>query len=344
MNVPISACSNCGEEISPKWIVCPICRHPAGEQPAMELAEDIDPVFHFAEILCIKCKKQISPDTQICPHCHVPIIRRYCSGCQRLIPDHVHLCPYCHAEPTMKKGWGKVSKAAIFLVLPFCLIFAYITFRPTDSAVKRIPLPEPDTRQSGIPDSEPSEADFLRSAPAPQLIPDPPVPPAISPIDETDIQPSRATNTVEVIQQKVQPKQEQPAIEVQPVVQAKPLIEAKPVIQTPPNFASRGARLKQGRQLRDLGTRLVRQKQYVKAAYVLQDAIRAFPPETTDLSYGEALYVLGYSLRMSGKPAEAIPVLKKALNFPFIKNKAAQELKSASDQMEKTQRVQWVKP
>jgi RNA polymerase subunit RPABC4/transcription elongation factor Spt4 len=339
MNVPIPACSNCGEEISPKWIVCPICSHPAGEQAAIDPAEDIDPVFHFAEILCIKCTKQIGPDTQICPHCHVPIIRRYCSGCQRLIPDHVHLCPYCHAEPTVKKEWGKVSKAAIFLVLPFCLIFGYITFRPTDSAVKRIPLPEPDTQQSAVSVSESSEADFLRNAPAPQLIPDPPVPTAISPIDATHLRPSRtATNTVEIIRQKVKPKREQPVIQVQPVIQA------KPVIQTPANFVSRGARLKQGRQLRDLGTRLVKQKQYGKAAYVLQDAIRAFPPETKDLSYGEALYILGYSLRMSGKPAEAIPWLKKALNFPFIKNKAAQELKSASDQMKKTQRVQWVKP
>lgn len=342
--MPIPACSNCGEQISPKWVVCPVCSHPAGERPATDPAENVDPVFHFGEILCIKCKKQIGPDTQICPHCHVPIIRRYCSGCHRLIPDHVHLCPYCHAEPTVKKGLGKVSKVAIVLLVPFCLIFAYITFRQTASPIQKIPLRDYDSQQSAIPDTEPSEADFLQNNPAPQLIPEPPVPSSSSsPIKVTELKPERVvTNTVEVIQQTVKPKREKPVIQVQPVAQ--PVIQIKPVIQAAPSFASRGARLKQGRQLRDLGSRLAKQKQFDKAVYVLQDAIRAFPPETKDLSYGEALYVLGYSLRMSGKPAEAIPVLKKALDFPFIRNKAAQEIKSATDQMKKTQRVQWAKP
>jgi RNA polymerase subunit RPABC4/transcription elongation factor Spt4 len=337
MNVPISACSNCGEEISPKWIVCPICRHPASEKPAPDPTEIIDPVFHFGEILCIKCKKQIGPDTQICPHCHVPIIRRYCSGCHRLIPDHVYLCPYCHAQPFVKKGLGRVFKVAVACVLPFCLIFAYITFHRTTPPTKPIAAPDIDPQEPRVADTGPSEADFLQNAPAPQLIPKDTVPLAISPIeapfeepvDAPDLRPapvSVPTNTVEVAPKKEKPKREEK------------------VIVPVRDIASRGARLKQGRQLKDIGSRLMRQKEYSKAAYVLRDAIRAFPPETKDLSYGEALYILGYSLRMSGKPAEAIPVLKKALNFPFVRKKAAQELQSASSEIKKTQRVQFVKP
>ena len=325
--MPISACSNCGEEISPKWIVCPICSHPASERPATDPPGNANPLFHFAEILCIKCKKHISPDTQICPHCHVPIIRRYCSGCQRLIPDHVNLCPYCHAEPSAKRGLGKVFKVALFLLLPFCLIFAYLTFDRTDSPTQTLAARESATEESVIRDSEPSEADFLQNAPAPQLVPDPPLPLAISPGDAADPKPVQIpTNTVVETRQQEKPKRKEA------------------VAQAQPDFASRGARLRQGRQLKELGSRLIRQKQYSKAVYVLQDAIRAFPPETKDLSFGEALYSLGYSLRMSGKPGEAIPVLKKALGFPFIRNKAAQELQSASDQAKKTQPVQWVKP
>ncbi len=328
--MPIPACSNCGEEISPKWIVCPICSHPASEKPAALPADDDDSSFSFAEILCIKCKKQIGPDTQICPHCHVPIIRRYCSGCQRLIPDHVNFCPHCHAEPSVKRGLGKFVKVALFIFLPSFLILAYFIFYqpdpPARTAVARGSVPE----ESEFAGSGPSEADYLPNEPAPELLADLPLPLAISPLDPEEMKPAPPaplpSNTVVEVRREERPK-------VKPAV-----------LQVAPDFASRGARLKQGRQLKELGSRLIRQKQYSKAVYVLQDAVRAFPTETKDLSYGEALYNLGYSLRMSGKAAEAIPVLKKALSFPFIRNKAAQELQSASDQMKKTQAVQWVKP
>lgn len=321
------ACSNCGEEISPKWIVCPICSHPAGVRSAPVPAEDSDPIFSFAEILCIKCKKKIGPDTQICPHCHVPIIRRYCSGCQRLIPDHVNLCPYCHAEPTVKKGLGRAVKVALFFFLPAFLFLAYVVFHRTETRVQRTAAPELTSEEPWIRDPVPSEADLPQRDPAsPELLPDPRIPSAISPVDVSALKPSRiVTNTVErIASPQAKPKREEP--------------------HAAPDFAARGARLKQGRQLKELGLRLIRRKEYGKAVYVLRDAVRSFPAETKDLSLGEALYNLGYSLRMSGKPAEAIPVLKKAMSFPFIRNKAARELQSAADQLKKPQPVQWVKP
>jgi len=102
------------------------------------------------------------------------------------------------------------------------------------------------------------------------------------------------------------------------------------------DLSQRGARLKAGRKLSELGAIYIRRRKFREAAIVLKQAIQAFPPETHDVTYGESLYHLGYSLRMSGNPAEAVAVLKLALDFPLYSSRVEKELKTASDQMKKS--------
>jgi serine/threonine-protein kinase len=49
---------------------------------------------------------------------------------------------------------------------------------------------------------------------------------------------------------------------------------------------------------------------------VLQEAVNSFPPGTDDLNYAYALFNLGKSLRLAGRPEEAIPFLEQRLQIP----------------------------
>ena len=72
----------------------------------------------------------------------------------------------------------------------------------------------------------------------------------------------------------------------------------------------------EGARLNDQGFRLMREGRYAGAVPVLRRAVAAFPSGTTDLGYAYALYNLGRSLRLSGQPREAIPVLERRLRIP----------------------------
>ena len=47
------------------------------------------------------------------------------------------------------------------------------------------------------------------------------------------------------------------------------------------------------------------QGDYDGAIPVLQQAVKSFPPDTSDLNYAYALFNLGKSLRLAGRPDEA---------------------------------------
>ena len=51
---------------------------------------------------------------------------------------------------------------------------------------------------------------------------------------------------------------------------------------------------------------------YGDAIPLLQRAVRAFPAGSTDLTLAYALYNLGRSLRLAGRPDEAIPIARAA--------------------------------
>ena len=87
--------------------------------------------------------------------------------------------------------------------------------------------------------------------------------------------------------------------------------------------ASEGARL--NRQ----GFGLLNRGQYAQAVPVLERSVQAFPPGTTDVKYGFALYNLGRALRLSGRADEAVPVLERRLQIPNQRATVQAELEAA---------------
>jgi eukaryotic-like serine/threonine-protein kinase len=85
----------------------------------------------------------------------------------------------------------------------------------------------------------------------------------------------------------------------------------------------------EGGRLNDEGFALMRQGRYAEAVRVLRRAVGAFPAGTTDVNYAYALYNLGRSLRLSGHPGEAIPVLERRLRIPNQTEVVRRELEAA---------------
>jgi len=73
----------------------------------------------------------------------------------------------------------------------------------------------------------------------------------------------------------------------------------------------------------------MQQGRYANAVPVLRRAVAAFPSGSTSLDYGYALFNLGKSLRLSGHPAEAIPVLERRLRIPDQTATVRRELDAA---------------
>jgi serine/threonine-protein kinase len=71
-----------------------------------------------------------------------------------------------------------------------------------------------------------------------------------------------------------------------------------------------------GAGLNDRGFQLMSEGRYDEAIPVLQRAVDAFPPGTTDLSYAYTLFNLGQALRLAGRPEEAVPLLERRLEIP----------------------------
>jgi len=84
-----------------------------------------------------------------------------------------------------------------------------------------------------------------------------------------------------------------------------------------------------GSSLNEEGFELIQAGQYEEAVPVLEEAVRAFPPGTTDLNYAYALFNLGNALRLSGRPEDAIPVLERRLRIPNQTDVVRRELAAA---------------
>jgi tetratricopeptide (TPR) repeat protein len=76
----------------------------------------------------------------------------------------------------------------------------------------------------------------------------------------------------------------------------------------------------------------MQQGRYAEAIPILQKAVESFPAGTTDLNYAYALYNLGRSLRLAGRPDEAIPILKERLKIPNQQETVKRELELAKEQ------------
>jgi eukaryotic-like serine/threonine-protein kinase len=81
--------------------------------------------------------------------------------------------------------------------------------------------------------------------------------------------------------------------------------------------------------LNDEGFRLMNAGRYADAIPVLQRAVEAFPQDSNELTYAYALYNLGRSLRLAGRPGEAIPFLERRLRFPNQRGTVEKELAAA---------------
>jgi serine/threonine-protein kinase len=82
-------------------------------------------------------------------------------------------------------------------------------------------------------------------------------------------------------------------------------------------------------QLNDQGFALMNAGDHEGAIPVLQRAVGAFPEGSTDLTLAYALYNLGRSLRLAGRPDEAIPVLERRLEFNNQRGVVKRELAAA---------------
>jgi serine/threonine-protein kinase len=81
--------------------------------------------------------------------------------------------------------------------------------------------------------------------------------------------------------------------------------------------------------LNDRGFALMNQGRYADAVPLLQRAVAGYPSNSTDIGYAYALYNLGRSLRLSGRPAEAIPYLERRLRFANQRATVRRELAAA---------------
>jgi eukaryotic-like serine/threonine-protein kinase len=71
-----------------------------------------------------------------------------------------------------------------------------------------------------------------------------------------------------------------------------------------------------GASLNEQGFELMGQGRYDEAIPILQRAVNSFPSGTNDLNYAYALFNLGKSLRLAGRPNEAVPLLERRLAIP----------------------------
>jgi hypothetical protein len=62
---------------------------------------------------------------------------------------------------------------------------------------------------------------------------------------------------------------------------------------------------------------------------LLRRAVAAYAKGSTDLGYAYALYNLGRSLRLAGRPGEAIPYLVRRLRFDNQRGVVRRELAAA---------------
>jgi eukaryotic-like serine/threonine-protein kinase len=84
-----------------------------------------------------------------------------------------------------------------------------------------------------------------------------------------------------------------------------------------------------GATLNARGFELINEGTPAEAVPILRQAVEAFPEGSTDLNYAYALYNLGNALRLSGHPEEAIPVLEQRLEIPNQRSTVAAELARA---------------
>ena len=78
-------------------------------------------------------------------------------------------------------------------------------------------------------------------------------------------------------------------------------------------------------RLNDRGYALLKGGDAAGAVPILQQAVAAFPADSTELNHAYALFNLAQALRMTGRPAEAVPLLEKRLSFSDNQRKTVEK-------------------
>jgi serine/threonine-protein kinase len=81
--------------------------------------------------------------------------------------------------------------------------------------------------------------------------------------------------------------------------------------------------------LNDEGYELLQAGRYEAAIPKLEESVATFPAGTDDINYAYALFNLGSALRLSGRAAEAIPILEQRLQIADQTGAVAAELEAA---------------
>jgi hypothetical protein len=112
----------------------------------------------------------------------------------------------------------------------------------------------------------------------------------------------------------------------------KPAKEPAAAPAPPEEEPAAGTDAARGAALNQQGFDLMNRGDYEGAIPVLQQAVDSFPEGTDDLNYAYALFNLGRSLRLAGRPDEAIPVLEQRLQIPNQTETVQRELDQAKRQ------------
>jgi tetratricopeptide (TPR) repeat protein len=133
-------------------------------------------------------------------------------------------------------------------------------------------------------------------------------------------------------EKSVTPQVQEPSVESQPKERDEEVIASKPQTEHPetePDSSEVRPSVLVARQLNAQGFRLMKNGRYAEAIPVLAQAVRSYPAGPKDPTYAYALYNLGRSLRLVGRPDLAIPILEERLKFADQRHIVARELNMA---------------
>jgi tetratricopeptide (TPR) repeat protein len=121
----------------------------------------------------------------------------------------------------------------------------------------------------------------------------------------------------------------------QPNVEVRQAVLTQPEPHAAPEVQlASAAPAEDGASLNLLGHQLIKTGRYAEAIPVLKRAVACYAPSSADVSYKFALYNLGHALRHTGNPTEAISYLERAIAIDGTWTKAQNELAVARAEVE----------
>jgi ankyrin repeat protein len=283
--------------------------------------------------VCRTCKQDIAPEAIWCPHCKAPIIRRYCGGCQELIPDNAARCPYCNSSKLNRFRYIRnLEQIVAGTVVLGVLLFLFGIYNPANTTSYAKKLAEKRSiqqEQIAKSDEDKIRTNVQKSYRNRTQTPTSPAVVRIVPrqTDQNQVmlaggETSESHNPIPTVER----------IEVAPDPDSKNVVETEPkpsLEETKKEEEQPDDSTQLAMRLNDEGFRLMKRGRYSEAIPVLAQALKSFPPGKRTLTYGYALFNLGRSLRLAGRPDLAIPILEERMKFADQRQIVARELELA---------------